>query len=232
MIRNAMGKRRPSRPWSPTLFSITTAASRPVPPASSRRNTSRHRPACTTCTTSPRRPTIRTCLARPLLSNSTADSAPAWPEPCQVTADRQRRPHLSRHHCTTDPPLRQEHDIPLPLVLMNSFRTDADSKSRPGATTRDSLRHRRPSISASRKHKVPKLLASDLTPAAWPNDPELAWCPPGHGDLYTALVTSGALASMRSQGYRYAFISNADNLGATLDPNHPGAPSLPASRRL
>ena len=42
--------------------------------------------------------------------------------------------------------------------------------------------------------------------------------PPGHGDLYTALVTSGMLRALLDAGYRYAFVSNSDNLGAVLEP--------------
>ena len=51
-----------------------------------------------------------------------------------------------------------------------------------------------------------------------PPSAELEWAPPGHGDLYTALSSSGLLATMLERGYRYAFVSNADNLGAVLDP--------------
>ena len=40
---------------------------------------------------------------------------------------------------------------------------------------------------------------------------------PGHGDIYTALVTSGILEQLLTNGYEYAFVSNADNLGAALD---------------
>ena len=68
------------------------------------------------------------------------------------------------------------------------------------------------------QHKVPKILVDDLRPAAWPREPDLAWCPPGHGDLYTALQTSGLLERLLAGGYRWAFVSNADNLGATIDP--------------
>ena len=35
--------------------------------------------------------------------------------------------------------------------------------------------------------------------------------------MYTALVTSGLLAKLLRRGYRYAFISNSDNLGAVMD---------------
>ena len=58
----------------------------------------------------------------------------------------------------------------------------------------------------------------DLTPVEWPDDPALEWCPPGHGDLYTALVTSGMLEALLEQGFEYAFVANSDNLGAVLDP--------------
>ena len=54
--------------------------------------------------------------------------------------------------------------------------------------------------------------------SSWPDNPELDWAPPGHGDLYTAMVGSGMLETLLDQGYRYAFVSNSDNLGAALEP--------------
>ena len=109
--------------------------------------------------------------------------------------------------------LREEHDARLPLVLMDSFST------------------REGSLAALREHadldvglpldfiqnKEPKLLVDGLTPAEWPDEPALEWCPPGHGDLYTALVTSGMLAALLERGFEYAFMANSDNLGAVLD---------------
>jgi UTP--glucose-1-phosphate uridylyltransferase len=67
----------------------------------------------------------------------------------------------------------------------------------------------------------PKLLADDLTPVDWPDDPDLEWCPPGHGDVYVALVASGVLKALQDKGFRYIFLSNSDNLGATCDPTIP-----------
>jgi UTP--glucose-1-phosphate uridylyltransferase len=67
------------------------------------------------------------------------------------------------------------------------------------------------------QHKIPRIDENTRRPLVWEPDPEHEWCPPGHGDLYTALVTSGALEALRAAGVRYAFVSNADNLGATLD---------------
>ena len=110
--------------------------------------------------------------------------------------------------------LRREHDVRLPLVLMNSF-----------ATRDDTLRflERYPELEADVpldfvQNKEPKIRVDDLTPVEWPQDPELEWCPPGHGDLYTALVTSGMLDQLLERGYEAAFVSNSDNLGAVLDP--------------
>ncbi len=46
---------------------------------------------------------------------------------------------------------------------------------------------------------------------------------PGHGDLSFALRASGALASFREKGGKTLFMSNVDNLSATLDPAIVGA---------
>jgi UDP-N-acetylglucosamine pyrophosphorylase len=60
--------------------------------------------------------------------------------------------------------------------------------------------------------------AASLLPVNCRENPELDWCPPGHGDVYPALSTSGMLDRLLGQGYDYAFISNSDNLGAVMDP--------------
>lgn len=42
-------------------------------------------------------------------------------------------------------------------------------------------------------------------------------CPPGHGDIYSSLLGSGMLDRLIKSGIKYLFVSNSDNLGATLD---------------
>lgn len=67
------------------------------------------------------------------------------------------------------------------------------------------------------QNKVPKLDKDTLEPATCESNPDNEWCPPGHGDLYAALVGSGSLKKLLDGGYKYMFVSNSDNLGATLD---------------
>ena len=110
--------------------------------------------------------------------------------------------------------LRERHSARLPLVLMNS------------AVTRD------PSLKVLRRYeqlsvpgvppdflqsREPKIGVGDFRPVHWPADPELEWCPPGHGDIYPALAESGMLDALLGAGLRYAFFSNSDNLGALAD---------------
>jgi UTP--glucose-1-phosphate uridylyltransferase len=109
--------------------------------------------------------------------------------------------------------LRQATGARLPLVLMNSFTTQAatDAALAHYAELEQDL------PLGFTQAEVPKIWADTLQPVTWPNDPTKEWCPPGHGDIYASLVTSGMLAAMLAQGYEYAFVSNADNLGAVLD---------------
>jgi UTP--glucose-1-phosphate uridylyltransferase len=67
------------------------------------------------------------------------------------------------------------------------------------------------------QNRFPKIFQHGLAPAVWPQNPDLEWNPPGHGDIYTALVASGVLQQLLDEGIRYALIANSDNLGATLD---------------
>jgi UTP--glucose-1-phosphate uridylyltransferase len=109
---------------------------------------------------------------------------------------------------------RKTYGVALPLLFMDSFRTSRDTTTAlrgydlaVGDLPLDFL-----------QNKEPKLRADDLTPVTWAADPSLEWCPPGHGDLYTALRGSGLLDRLIDAGYARAFVSNSDNLGATPDP--------------
>jgi UTP--glucose-1-phosphate uridylyltransferase len=107
--------------------------------------------------------------------------------------------------------LREQYDAPLPLIFMNSFRTSADTMA--ALERYDGLPVEGLPLEFL-QNKEPKLLAADLSPVSYPKDPEMEWCPPGHGDLYTALLGTGLLDDLIAAGYQRVFVSNSDNLGA------------------
>ncbi len=112
--------------------------------------------------------------------------------------------------------LRSRYAVQLPLLFMNSFRT---------AQQTEEILAAYPSLPVVGlplgflQGAEPKVRADDLWPVDWPADRDLEWCPPGHGDVYLSLARTGLLDALRDMGIRYAFLSNADNLGATCDPD-------------
>jgi len=109
--------------------------------------------------------------------------------------------------------LREQHRIPLRFLLMNSYSTSRD-------TLEFLARYPQlgePGAYELRQNQVPKVEARSLAPVSWPANPQLEWCPPGHGDLYPSLLGSGWLKRLLAEGVKYLFVSNADNLGANLD---------------
>merc|ERR1719394_2020991 len=99
------------------------------------------------------------------------------------------------------------------FMLMNSFSTSKD--------TLEALAKYTSLGSGSDlefvQNKAPKVTKEDLTPASWPANADHEWCPPGHGDLYPAMLGSGTLDKLLGKGFKYMFVSNSDNLGATMD---------------
>ncbi len=110
--------------------------------------------------------------------------------------------------------LRQDTGQDVEFLLMNSFSTSADTNAFlskfPRYSDADSVE--------LLQNFSPKILQDTLSPAEWPANSQLEWCPPGHGDIYTALYGSGWLDKLLAAGIKYAFVSNSDNLGAFLNP--------------
>jgi UTP--glucose-1-phosphate uridylyltransferase len=107
--------------------------------------------------------------------------------------------------------LKQAESSGVRLALMNSFSThektlEALSRIKPSRTPLQFI-----------QHKFPKIRQQDLAPVMWSPDPQLEWNPPGHGDVFTALITSGMIEKLLADGIQYAFIHNLDNLGARMD---------------
>src|SRR3712207_3585988 len=90
-------------------------------------------------------------------------------------------------------PLREQYHAPPPLLFRNSFRSS-------GNTMEALARYETLPVDGLPleflQNKEHKLLVSDLSPVVWPKDPDLEWCPPGHGDLYTALRGTGLLDTL------------------------------------
>jgi UTP--glucose-1-phosphate uridylyltransferase len=113
--------------------------------------------------------------------------------------------------------LRRRYSVRLPLVLMNSDATRAE-------TLEALARHPELNVGPPpefMQSMVPKLDAETLEPISWAKEPALEWAPPGHGDVYGALRRSGVLGRLLEEGFRYAMISNSDNLGARVEPRIP-----------
>jgi phosphoglucomutase len=109
--------------------------------------------------------------------------------------------------------MRQKFKLGVKFMLMNSFNTSTDTLSFLEAypTIRND-----PTLELV-QNKVPKINKTDKKPAVHAANSNLEWCPPGHGDLYAALYGSGKLDELIAGGAKYMFVSNSDNLGATLD---------------
>lgn len=109
--------------------------------------------------------------------------------------------------------MKDEFKADLKFMLMNSFSTSDDTKAYlskyPELGTGDDLEFV--------QNKAPKVAAADLSPSVCEACPDNEWCPPGHGDLYPAMLGSGCLDKLLGKGFKYMFVSNSDNLGATMD---------------
>lgn len=102
-------------------------------------------------------------------------------------------------------------DVELPLTLMNSFRTSADTMK--VLTSHPKFRQQGVPMEII-QHVEPKINAETGEPVEFPANPDLEWCPPGHGDLFSTIWESGLLDTLEAKGFKYLFISNSDNLGA------------------
>jgi UTP--glucose-1-phosphate uridylyltransferase len=104
--------------------------------------------------------------------------------------------------------VRNKWRVPVPLILMNSFFTH-------DPTTEILNRSDVPAMTFI-QGQVPRLAEETWLPVDTGTDED--WVPPGHGDVYRSLHRTGLLEKLRSEGSRWAFISNLDNLAACLDP--------------
>lgn len=113
--------------------------------------------------------------------------------------------------------LNKTFDANVPLVLMNSFNTDEETMKIIRKYSGFKVE-----IKTFNQSRYPRINKESLMPIAktcrTEEDME-AWYPPGHGDFYQSFHNSGLLEEFIGQGKNFCFISNIDNLGATVDLN-------------
>lgn len=112
--------------------------------------------------------------------------------------------------------LNKEYKVSVPLVLMNSFNTHSETEK-----ILHKYEHSCVDIHCFNQHRFPRVFKETLRPV--PTDAhETAsgqWYPPGHGDVFGSFLRSAAYRTLAAQGREYVFISNIDNLGATVEFN-------------
>ncbi|KAJ3367032.1 UTP-glucose-1-phosphate uridylyltransferase [Allomyces javanicus] len=105
--------------------------------------------------------------------------------------------------------------VNVPLILMNSFNTDDETKR----IVQKYMGHQL-SILTFNQSRFPRISKDSLLPCPNHPDEDAAsgnFYPPGHGDLFESLENSGLLDQLIAQGKEWIFVSNVDNLGATVD---------------
>ncbi|KAJ1879843.1 UTP-glucose-1-phosphate uridylyltransferase, partial [Kickxella alabastrina] len=110
--------------------------------------------------------------------------------------------------------LNQVSGADVPLILMNSFNTDEDTSK-----IVQKYNNHNVSICTFNQSRYPRFKTdSNLPLARTPDNKPGFWYPPGHGDLYESFANSGLLDQLLAEGKEWVFVSNVDNLGATVDP--------------
>jgi len=107
--------------------------------------------------------------------------------------------------------LNEKYHSRIPLVLMNSFNTEHEAKETGSKYPALEIIH-------FNQSQFPRIRRDTMLPM--PTSPDARpenWYPPGHGDVLDGLRNSGVLDRLLAQGRTHLFISNVDNLGATLD---------------
>ncbi|BFZ07692.1 hypothetical protein BsWGS_10731 [Bradybaena similaris] len=110
--------------------------------------------------------------------------------------------------------LNKVYGVDVPLVLMNSFNTDDDTQKILRKYSQIQV-----SIFTFNQSRYPRINRDTLMPVprSFGEDSIEGWFPPGHGDVYNSFYNSGLLDKFISEGKKYVFISNIDNMGATVD---------------
>lgn len=104
----------------------------------------------------------------------------------------------------------------VPLLLMNSFNTDTET-----AKIIQKYQDTNVTITTFQQSRYPRIIKESLEPMPVTHEgyAHSDWYPPGHGDFFQSIYSSGLVDTLLAQGKEYIFVSNVDNLGATVDLN-------------
>lgn len=125
--------------------------------------------------------------------------------------------------------LNRKYNANVPLVLMNSFNTHDDTQTILRKYTACNVE-----VHTFNQNQYPRIYRESLMPVPQSGvGKHEGWYPPGHGDIYECFVNSGLLQHFLDNGREFMFVSNIDNLGASVDFSilnmlvHPQNPETP-----
>jgi len=98
---------------------------------------------------------------------------------------------------------------------MNSFSTSEDTAKIIQDPKYNNVNVR---VLCFEQNQYPRIVKETLLPLPTGKDENKeAWYPPGHGDFYSSFFESPLYQQLKNEGKEYIFLSNVDNLGATVD---------------
>lgn len=107
------------------------------------------------------------------------------------------------------------YNVNVPLVLMNSFNTDEDTQK-----LLRKYKNVRVDVHSFCQSRYPRIYKESLMPIVKNvADDHDGWYPPGHGNFYEAFYNSGLIDKFLAEDKQFCFLSNIDNMGATVDLN-------------
>jgi len=111
--------------------------------------------------------------------------------------------------------LNTELNVTVPFILMNSFNTHKETQK-----VIRKYEHCNVRVLTFNQSRFPRIVKDNMMPFPETYDKnQEEWYPPGHGDVFKSFFKSGLLQQMIAEGREYVFLSNVDNLGATVDFN-------------
>ncbi|CAH8492597.1 unnamed protein product [Schistosoma mattheei] len=126
--------------------------------------------------------------------------------------------------------LNNEYGTNIPLVLMNSFNTHSETEKvlrkyqQVNVQILTFLQSCYPRLNRESLLPIAKCAGQESHDSGTKTSKDMnynpeEWYPPGHGDFYRSFVACGLAEKMIAIGKQWVFLSNIDNLGATVDLN-------------